>query len=151
MQLDAFSVVAYFLSRFTVVRGTGYGSKPPSCLKVGKWDDAMMLFYPRLRGEKNAVQFRNSIKTRRERVDPFFPGGRVGWYQHTPSQELQDVIDTLASKSEHEVLALLEPYICCATLKYSLVELDGAIQHEVLPCTCCIRHYGQEVSCIIEV
>lgn len=145
MQLDAFSVVAYFLSRFTVVRETGYGSKPPATLMVTKWDDAMMLFFPRLRGEKSAVQFRNSLKTRRERVDPFFPGGRVGWYQYAPSQELQDVIDVLADKSEKEVLGLLEPYICFATLKYSVVELDGAIAHETIPCTCCVRRYGKDV------
>jgi hypothetical protein len=151
MQLDAFSVVAYFLSRFTVVRDTGHGSKPPATLQVTKWDDAMMLFFPRLRGEKSAVQFRNSLKTRRERVDPFFPGGRVGWYQYAPSQELQDVIDTLASKSEAEILTILEPYICFATLKYSVVELDGAINHAILPCTCCVRRYGESVALSIEV
>jgi len=151
MQLDANCVVAYYLSRFTLASESGRSSKPPKSLGVSKWDDAFMLFFPRLRNGRSASQYRNSLKNRRETVDPFFPGNRVGWYQKAPPANVQLVIDTLSDKTEEEILSMIEPFMCHATTKYSLVELDSALDRETIPCLCCIRRYGRELPDTIDI
>lgn len=151
MQLDANCVVAYFLSRFTVASESGRSSKPPKSLGVSKWDDAFMLFFPRLRNGRSASKYRNSLKNRRENVDPLFPGNRVGWYQKAPPSNIQLVVDTLADKTEEEILSMIEPFMCHATTKYSLVELDSALDRKIIPCLCCIRLYGSELPDTIDI
>ena len=145
MELDANCVVAYYLSRFTVALESGRSSKPPKSLNVSKWDDAFMLFFPRLRKDRSAIQYRNSLKNRREVVDPFFPGNRVGWYQKAPPANIQQVIDNLADRTDADILSLIEPYMCHATTKFSLVELDSALDRGIIPCQCCVRRYGNEL------
>jgi 5-methylcytosine-specific restriction protein A len=75
---DEILLVGYFLARCTDF-SDGKKPRPPSALQVDRWGDCYDLFFTRLADGRDSDNFRHTLRNTRDKFDPLFSNGRIGW------------------------------------------------------------------------
>lgn len=75
---DEIILVGYFLARCTDFSDERK-PRPPAALRVDRWGDCYDLFFPRLADGRDNDNFHHTLRNTRDKFDPLFNNGRVGW------------------------------------------------------------------------
>ena len=100
--------VGYFLARLGIKRA-------PAQLGANNWKEAYAKFYATFGGEKNEIEFMNSIKNIRDHFDSHLENSRAGWMIEDGSpQQLttlnQSVFDEFQKYTDDESWRRIRPY-----------------------------------------
>lgn len=112
---DEIILVGYFLARCTDF-SDGRRPRPPAALRVDRWGDCYDLFFARLADGRDSESFRHTLRNSRDKFDPLFSNGRIGWLdakrrQNVLNEREEDLHRSWKKKTDQELADHILEYV----------------------------------------